>query len=65
MSSTFEWEVGIAIFVSVLSIVHRHFPRLTYFLLPFLRKINVVLITPQLITLTLRRAGSIPDSVVK
>ena len=49
-----------ATFLSVLRIVSRQCARLTYFLHPKLRKINVVLITPKLIPLPLRRAGSIP-----
>ena len=63
MNGTFEWGVVIATYLSVLSIMPRHCARLTFFLHPKLRKINAVLLTPQLITLTLRRlrrAGSIP-----
>ena len=63
MNRTFEWGVGIATFLSLLSIVPRHCARLTYFLHSKLRKVNAVLIIPQLITLPLPRlrcAGSIP-----
>ena len=62
MNGTFEWAVIFATFLSVLSIVPRYCARLTSFLHPKLREINAVLITPQLMTLTLRhlrRAGSI------
>ena len=51
----FEWEVVVSTFLSVLSIVPCHCARLTYFLHPKLRKINAVLITLKLTTLTLRR----------
>ena len=61
MNRLFEWGVVVATLLSVLSVVPRPCARLTYFFHPKLRKINVVLITPQLITLTLRRAGSIPS----
>ena len=64
VNHNFELGVVIAIFLSVLSIVPRHRARLTYFLHPKLRKINAVLSSPQLITLTLRRAGSIPTALV-
>ena len=56
---TFEWEVVVAICLSVLSIVPRLCARLTYFLHPKLRQIDAVLIPLTLMTLTLRRAGSI------
>ena len=52
---TFEWGVVTATLLSVLSILPRHCARLTGFLHPKLRQINAVLITPQLITLPLRR----------
>ena len=55
VNGTFEWGVVIALFSSALSIVPRHCARLTYFLQPKLRKINAMLIAPQLIPLTLRR----------
>ena len=62
MNRTFEWGVVIATsFWSVLSVVPRNCARLTYFLDLKLRKLNAVLVTPQPITLTLRRAGSIPS----
>ena len=65
MNRTFEWGVVIATFLSVLSIVHCHCARLTYFLQPKLRKINAVLITLKLITLAfaLRRAVSAPCGI--
>ena len=62
VSRTFEWGVVIATFLSVLNIVPLHCAHLTYFLHPNLRKMNAVLLAAQLITLTLRRAGSIPNS---
>ena len=64
VNRTLEWGVVIATFLSVLSIVPRHCARLNDFLHPESRKINAVLITPQLTTLPLRRAGSISPSLV-
>ena len=52
VNRTFEWAVFIATFLSVLSTVPHHCARLTYFLHPKWRKINAVLIAPQLIALT-------------
>ena len=63
VSRIFEWGVVIATFLSILCIVPLHFARLAYVLLPKLRNIDAVLITPQLSTLILwrlQRAGSIP-----
>ena len=57
MKCTFEWGGVIATLLSILSIVPRHCARLIHFLHPKLREINAVLSTPQLMTLTLRRAG--------
>ena len=62
VNRTFEWGVAIATFLSVLSVVPRHCARLAYFLHPKLREIHAVLVTPQPITLPLRRlrcAGSV------
>ena len=53
MNRSVEWGAVIATFLFVLSIVPRRCSRLTDFLHPELRKANAVLITPQLITLTL------------
>ena len=67
VSRTFEWGVAITTFLSVLIIVPRHCALLTYFLYPKLRKINAVLITPQLISLTLprlRRPEAFPKAEV-
>ena len=47
VNRTFGWGVVIATFLSVLSIVPRHCARLTQFLHPKLRKIDVVLISPK------------------
>ena len=69
MNHTFEWGVVIATFLCILTIVPCHCARLTYSLNPKLRGINGVLITPQLITLTLqrlqhlRRAASAPKGL--
>ena len=58
VNHTFDLGVAIATFLSVLSIVPHHCACFTYFLHPKLRKIKAVLITPQLISCTLRRVGS-------
>ena len=58
VNRTFQWGVAVAIFLSVLSIVPRHCAALTYFVHSKLRNISAVLITPQLMTLTLRCAES-------
>ena len=50
MGRNFEWGVYITTLLSVLSIVPRHSARLTHFLHPKLRKMNAVLIAPQLMT---------------
>ena len=63
VNGTLEWGVGIATFLSALSIVPRHCACLTHFLHPKLTTIHAVLLTPQLITLTLRRAGSVTNAV--
>ena len=66
VNRTFEWGVFIATFLSVLSIVPRHYARLIYFLHPKLRKLNVVPITLKLTILTLWRlrcAGTVPGGV--
>ena len=55
MKRTFERGVGIAAFLSVLSIVARHCACLTCCLHPRLRKRNAVLISPQLLTLRRQR----------
>ena len=57
---TFQWELVIATFLSVLSLVPRHCACLADFFHPKLREIDVVLISLKLITLTLRRAVSAP-----
>ena len=59
VNRTFEWGAVFATFLSVLSLGPRLCARLTNFLHPKLRKIDAVLITPQLITLALRRAANI------
>ena len=64
VNRTLELGAVIATFLSILSIVPRHCARLTCFLHPKRREINAVLITPQPITLPLRRAGSIPPAYV-
>ena len=51
---TFEWGAVIAAFLSVLSLVARHCPRLTDFLHPKSRTINAPLLPPLLIALPLR-----------
>ena len=58
VNGTFEWGAVIATFLSVSSIVPRHCAHLTYFLHQKFRKMNAVLVTPQLITPTLLRSGS-------
>ena len=60
VNRTFEWGVVSAPFLSVLSLGPCLFPRLTNFLHPKLREIDAVLITPQLIALSLRHAVSAP-----
>ena len=55
VNRTFEWAVVIAAFLSFWSIAPRHCACLTFLSHPKLRKINAVLITPQLIALTLWR----------
>ena len=59
----FEWAVGVATFLPVLSLVPRHCARLTYFLHPKLRQSNAVLISAQPMTLRLRCAGSVPSAI--
>ena len=56
--------MAIATFLSALSIVPHHCARWTDFLHPKLRKINVVLSTVKLITLTLWRAVSTPIGIL-
>ena len=56
MNGTFEWGAVSATFMSVLSIVPRHCPRVTYFPHPKMEEINALPFTPQLTALTLRRA---------
>ena len=55
VNGTFQWGAHIATLLSILSIVPRHCARLTDFLHPKSRKLYAVLITSQLIALTLRR----------
>ena len=63
LNGAFERGALIATFVSVLTVMPRHCARLAYFLHPKLREIDAVLITPKLLTLPLRRAGTVPVGV--
>ena len=62
-TGTLEWGVIIPAFFSIFEDCALPLCRLTYFLPPKLRNINAVLMTSQLTTLPLRRAGSIPQGV--